>query len=146
MPLDGTYPLSSSILKPIKEKVEELMKAFKDPTDTNFVWKDVIGAESWYQHNTMSVSWKRYPVVFFVVSRVRPEPGAINYQRKWTVELQIEFNPLNELYTISSPAPDPTLLAYDCILNSSSTTTGNSCGIVDTDRSDFYIREYYTNI
>lgn len=62
------------------------------------------------------------------------------------VEIQIEFNPLNELYTISSPAPDPTLLAYDCILNSSSTTTGNSCGIVDTDRSDFYNREYYTNI
>jgi hypothetical protein len=55
-------------------------------------------------------------------------------------EIQIEFNPLNELYTIKSPAPDEIIYSHPCI-------TADSCSASYTKESiETFKQAYYTDI
>ena len=53
----------------------------------------------------------------------------------------IEFNPLNELFTIKSPAPDPALYAHPCIISETDCDTT----LVSTDEETFR-NKYYSDI
>lgn len=56
------------------------------------------------------------------------------------VEIQVEFNPLNELYTIKSPAPDEILYLHPCL-------NAGSCSATYTrDDRETFRRAYYTDI
>lgn len=60
-------------------------------------------------------------------------------------EIQIEFNPLNELFTIKSPAPDEILYSHPCIRGEQDGDTGCSTTLTRTDRETFH-NAYYTDI